>query len=118
MGHGGPRPGSGRKPTRAVFKSPVREAEAKIADKLPWLVDRLMDLAGGVQVEETTLTGATFVYQRPPDRQACEYLIDRIMGKAVQPVELRERAERVAALLGVDVQEVIAEAEKIATGRR
>lgn len=117
MGHGGARPGSGRKPTRAVFKSPVREAEGKIADKLPWLVDRLMDLAGGVIVEATDLTGRLVVYQRQPDRQACEYLIDRIMGKASQPVELRERAERVAALLGVDVREVIAEAERIAAGR-
>lgn len=117
MARGGARPGAGRKVKATIYKSPIKEAEGKIVDRLPWLVDRLMILAEGVTVEEPTRDGPV-VYQRPPDRQACEYLIDRIMGKPAQPVELRERAERVAAMLGVDVSEVIAEAERIATGRK
>lgn len=117
VAHGGTRPGSGRKAKVTTYRGPVAEAEHKIKDRLPWIVDRLFELAEGVQVEQQTPTGAPVVYQRRPDRAACEYLMDRIMGKPTQPVEIRERAQRVADMLGVDVREVIAEAERIAAGK-
>lgn len=116
MPRGGPRPGSGRPRKEVIYSSPIRDAEGKIRDRLPWIVDRLFELAEGVHVAEATRDGAV-VYQRPPDRQACEYLLDRIMGKPTQPIDLREQAARIAAELGIDVAEVLAEAERIATGR-
>lgn len=118
MAHGGARQGAGRRAKAEVHRDSIRVAEGKIRDRLPDIVDWLMALAEGVQVEDTDLTGRAVVYRKPPDRAACEYLMDRIMGKPTQPVELRERAQRVADMLGVDVREVIAEAERIATGKR
>lgn len=121
MARGGARPGAGRKPqpVRTVLAdpTPVQQAERTIRDKLPWLVDRLMELAEGVRVEQSLPDGSPIVYQRPPDRAACEYLMDRIMGKPTQPVDVRDRAQQVADALGIDVREVIAEAERIAAGR-
>lgn len=117
-GHGGKRPGAGRPRTAVVHESPIRQAERKIVDRLPWLVDQLIVLAEGVMVETTALTGETVVYKKPPDRASCEYLMDRIMGKPTQPLDVRERAQRIADELGMPVAEVLAEAERIATGRR
>lgn len=84
--HGGARPGAGRKPKDEKFKVPIAKAEKKIADKLPWLVDQALELAAGVWVEEPSITGRV-VYQKPPDREAIKYLMDRIMGK---PTDRRE----------------------------
>lgn len=88
---GGRRPGAGRKPRgllKVLHQTPVQLAEAKIAEKLPWLVDKLLELAEGVHQEKTLRDGVTtVVYQQPPDRQACEYLVDRILGKPMLPVE-------------------------------
>ena len=118
MPRGGARPGAGRPRTAIRCETPIRQAESKIRDRLPWIVDRLFELAAGVQVESTGADGVRVVYQKPPDRGACEYLMDRIMGKPVQPVDVRERAQRLADELGMPVAEVLAEAERIATGRR
>lgn len=118
MPKGGARPGAGRKPKAVVYVQPIREAEKLIKDRLPWLVDRLFELAEGVRVESTGISGEPIVYQRPPDRASCEYLMDRIMGKPTQPVDVRERAQRVADKLGMPVEEVLAEAEWLTTGRR
>jgi hypothetical protein len=86
-GKGGARPGAGRKPKAEKFKQPIAKAEKRIADRLPSLIDKMLDLADGVMVEEVDLSGEKTVYQRPPDRVALIYLIDRIMGK---PTERRE----------------------------
>lgn len=85
--NGGARAGAGRKRKADKFETQIQRAEQKIADKLPWLVDQMMELATGVLVEDTGIDGAPFVYQKPPDRQAIVYLMDRIMGK---PTERRE----------------------------
>lgn len=118
MPHGGARPGAGRPPKAVIAETPIRQAEKKIRDRLPWIVDRLFELAEGVRVESSGIDGTPIVYQRPPDRASCEYLMDRIMGKPTQPVEVRERAKALADELGMTVEEVLAEAERIATGRR
>jgi hypothetical protein len=85
--HGGARPNSGRKKTRDVNESAVREAEKKIRDRLPQIIDNLLILADGVKVEETTAEGETAVYKKPPCRQTNEYLVNRILGKPTEKVE-------------------------------
>lgn len=86
--NGGARPGAGRKPTALRFESQVRKAEKKIADNLPMLVDKAIELAEGVLVEDVNIiTMERSVYQKPPDLGAIKYLIDRIMGK---PTERKE----------------------------
>lgn len=86
--NGGARPGAGRKPKDEKFKIPIAKAEKKIADKLPMLVDKALELAEGVLVEDINIiTLERSVYQKPPDLGAIKYLLDRIMGK---PTERRE----------------------------
>lgn len=89
-GKGGRRPGAGRKPKllhRVIRLTPIQQAEGKIVDKLPWLVDKLMELAEGIHEEKTIGDGVVLVYKQPPDRQACAYLIDRILGKPALPID-------------------------------
>lgn len=108
---GGKRPGSGRKPQglkRVIHQTPVQIAEAKIAAKLPWLVDKLLELADGVYREKVLPDGVTgIVYQERPDRQAAEYLIDRVMGKPTQPVDVYDTARRLAEERGLDPDKVV-----------
>lgn len=87
-GNGGARPGAGRKAKAEKFKQPIAKAEKRIADRLPSLIDNMMALADGIWVEEMTIEGARIVYKRPPDRQANQYLIDRILGKPTERHEL------------------------------
>lgn len=86
--HGGARPGAGRKPKADLFATPIRQAEKKIADRLPVLVDKLIELSEGVLVQSTRLDGSPYVYKQPPDRQAATYLVDRIMGKPAQSLDV------------------------------
>lgn len=78
----------GRPRTSEKHAGAIAKAEKKIADKLPWLIDQMMELATGVLVEETDKDGVPRVYQRPPDRQAIEYLANRIMGKPTERQEV------------------------------
>jgi hypothetical protein len=73
--------GPGRPRKKDKFDGQIAKAEAWIADRLPQFLENMAILANGVFVEETTDEGKRFVYQRAPDRQANEYLINRIMGK-------------------------------------
>jgi|SRR6185437_8976031 len=83
-GHGGARPGAGRKPKATKYASEIADAERKIADRLPELVDNLFALAAGVKVEEAARDGTVDVFTRPPDRQANEYLLNRILGRPTE----------------------------------
>ena len=83
-GRGGARPGAGRKPKSIKFESEIQKAEKRIADRLPWIVNKLFELADGVAVERITALGVPMVYQSPPDRDALKYLADRIMGKPTE----------------------------------
>lgn len=111
--HGGRRPGSGRK-TKAATKlraELLAEADQQIVDHLPQLVANLIKLADGGyrRVEEKwepepfagidPLTGQRReepelvlverkVSVAEPDRAANQYLIDRILGKTKQAVEV------------------------------
>jgi hypothetical protein len=85
--NGGARPGAGRKPKADKHAGVITRAEKRIADKLPTLIDKMMELAHGVTVQEVDKEGGLIVYTKAPDRQAAEYLINRIMGK---PTERKE----------------------------
>lgn len=89
MPSGGARPGAGRKRVRDVFEKPVREAEKRIADRLPHLLANMFLLADGVMVEGDLPgeDGEPPVYRKPPDRAANEYLINRVMGKPTDKTE-------------------------------
>jgi len=62
-GRGGARPGAGRKPKALTYALQSAEAEQRIADALPALVDSLIGYAKG------------------GDTGAAKYLIDRILGR-------------------------------------
>lgn len=89
MGHGGARPGAGRKPKLEKNVTAIEKAEEQIRDRLPQTINKLFELAEGVTVEEKDELGNRVVYTRPPDRVSCIYLINRIMGKP----EVRVKAE-------------------------
>lgn len=87
--NGGTRPGSGRKPKAEVLRTYITAADRYVAERLLSLLDNLVELANGVTVQETDVrTGKTVVYRRPPDRQANEYLVNRVLGK---PTERQEQ---------------------------
>lgn len=117
---GGKRPGSGRKPQglkKVLYQTPVQLAEAKIAAKLPWLVDKLFELVEGVEIERVDRQGQRRIYSQPPDRQAAEYLINRVLGMPTQPVSLVDKVRALAAQEGFSDEETaaaVAEAELIA----
>jgi len=86
-GRGGARPGAGRpRKFGPEALGPVAAAEAKIRDKLPMIVDRMLELVEGVTVSERDSHGQERIYTRPPDREAGKYLMDRVMGKPTQPL--------------------------------
>lgn len=89
---GGARPGAGRKPRAEKYATPIADGERRISDRLPWLIEKQFELADGVLVQEMTKEGA-FVYKTPPDRQAIEYLINRVMGKPIEKKDVNVRTD-------------------------
>lgn len=81
---GGKRLGAGRPRKREKHAGQVAKAEKKIADRLPELVDNLLVLADGVKVKEVAADGVVDIYVKAPDRQANEYLVNRILGKPTE----------------------------------
>lgn len=83
-------PGGPGRPKRAdKYAGQVAKAEKRIADRLPVLVDKMLELADGVVVEDVNpVTGQVGIYREKPDRQALVYLIDRIMGKPTEHKEI------------------------------
>jgi hypothetical protein len=77
---------AGRPKKADKYGGHIAQAEDLIADRLPSLIDNLFSLADGIEVQEETPNGPR-IYSRPPDRQANEYLVNRIMGK---PIDRRE----------------------------
>ena len=69
MPRGGARPGAGRKKVRERFARPVEDAEKKIADRLPELIEILFRLADR------------------GDYKSAAYLVDRVLGKPRQSVD-------------------------------
>lgn len=80
---------AGRPPKAERFAGQITKAETRIARNLVRYIENMEALADGVTVQETDAkTGVTVVYTRPPDRQANEYLINRIMGKPTERQEV------------------------------
>lgn len=95
---GGKRPGAGRKPGLRHLPttlSPIKLAEIKLAQNLPKLIDLALTLALG------------------GDRALLVYLIDRVLGKAVQPVSIESQVEDIAADFGVDASRVTSIVERL-----
>lgn len=90
-GHGGARPGAGRKRSavRDLLDAAAVAAERQITDRMPRLIANMFVLADGVMVEEDVPgeDGEPVRYTKPPDRQANEYLINRVMGKPTEKTE-------------------------------
>ena len=115
-GHGGARRGAGRPRKAEKFAAPIAAAEDQIVDRLPRLVANQLKLAnGGWWEEEVELQPAGLVEvgqgenrclaypekdpdelvvvrkkrrKAAPDRKANEYLIDRILGRPTQALEI------------------------------
>jgi hypothetical protein len=75
MALGGSRPGAGRPKKSEKNSGAVVRAEKQIRDRLPEIVEAQLSLALGSPPEIR------------PDRAACEYLINRIMGKPTERLE-------------------------------
>ena len=99
-GKGGRRPGAGRKPKRLdpVTQSPIRAADLVLAKNLPQLLEVALALALG------------------GDKTMLIYCIDRVMGKAVQPIDLdvKRTAGRLASAIGADPEFLIRRAQQLA----
>lgn len=78
----------GRPPKADKFAGAIAKAEGRIAKNLVRYIENMEALADGVWVEEIDKEGGRIVYQRPPDRQANEYLLNRIMGKPTERQEI------------------------------
>lgn len=65
------------------YAGQITDLEAKIADRLPDILDTMFTLAMGEATEEVLdiKTGEMKVRRLAPDRQALEYLVNRIAGK-------------------------------------
>lgn len=87
MANGGKRPGAGRKPRSVKFAGEIVRAENWIADRLPQLLKAQFDLAIGVQVKEAK-GDKERVYTKAPDKDAGQYLINRVMGKPTERIEV------------------------------
>ncbi len=79
---------AGRPAKADKFAGQIAKAEGRIAKNLVRYIENMEALADGVFQEEMTIEGTRIVYQRPPDRQANEYLINRIMGKPTERKEI------------------------------
>lgn len=84
---GGARPGAGRPAKVKIYADPIAAAEKQIAARLPDLIERLFELADGIQVRERDTKGGEKIYDRPPCFKSLSYLIDRVAGKPKQSVE-------------------------------
>jgi hypothetical protein len=66
------------------------------------VIDALIDAAKGCRVLRKTNSGTEEVYTTPPDRQACTYLIDRLMGqpeRSASPALSRSNTPSLVVLL-------------------
>ena len=62
---------------------PAAATDQWITEKLPQLVESLINLAVGVRVDKETPDGNP-IYTQPPNRLAAEYLINRVLGKPTE----------------------------------
>lgn len=85
---GGPRPNAGRKTKAERHGTAIDQAEDKVCDHLPALVNHMLQLAYGIKLAKKTPQGGEIIYKTPPNFKALAYLIDRILGKATERQEI------------------------------
>ena len=72
----------------------IGDAERIIADKLPDILENALKLATGTATEEVALQSGKVVERRlPPDTKMIQYLIDRLAGKPVTPMQMEVNGE-------------------------
>ncbi len=71
------------KSSAATSQSASAEMDRVITSNLPALINSLLKLAAGVQLEKETADGEQ-VYRLPPNRLAAEYLINRVLGRPIE----------------------------------
>jgi hypothetical protein len=89
----------------------ARAAKEQIAAKLTDLVNNMIKLADGVKVQKASAKDDE-IFDRPPDRQANEYLIDRVLGKVSVRSERGARAGRAESLLDAAIAEAMQDAAR------
>ena len=72
---------------RELLDSASATADKLLAAHLPKSIQNMIVLADGVTVERMNGDGTALIYTQPPDRQANEYLINRVMGKPTEKTE-------------------------------
>lgn len=102
--HGGNRTGAGRPSAQERFAGKVTEAERKIADKLPDLIDAMLVLALGHVAQKIDRNGEVEVYDVPPNFKAIEYLSNRVMGKPADQKQPEDPEAERPKILGYVVQ--------------
>ena len=89
MARGGARPGAGRPRRRERFARPIWQAEKRIADALPEIVEAL--------IEQATVK---------KDWRAAVYLVDRLMGKPTERVAAVEARDEVGSAMDAALDEL------------
>jgi hypothetical protein len=80
-------------------------------------VDKLLELVEGIEIERVDRQGQRRIYSQPPDRQAAEYLMDRVMGKSTQPISIETQVDEIAADFGVEPERVTSIVERLKAKR-
>ena len=94
-----------------TLRGHARAVKEQIAAKLPDLINNMMKLADGVKVEKASAKDDD-IFERPPDRQANEYLIDRVLGKISARSNRGARPGRAEGSLDAEVAESMQDAAR------
>lgn len=84
--HGGQ--STGRIPDAEKFGRLRDAAKEQLAVEVPQLIRNMLILANGVTVQEADKEGGVKVYKKAPDYRANEYLLNRMLGKPQEHVEV------------------------------
>ena len=100
-GHGGARPNSGRKRKSEIYAVEIESAERRIARKLDDYIANLEKLAkGGIPTKRVInpVSGKPVVVEKSlPCRASNEYLINRVMSKPAQEVDVTSNGETIGS---------------------
>ena len=79
-----PRKKSPEAESRAEVSQLIKQANGQISEKLPDIINKLIEIGNGVQaVGHARGNGEEYVYDIPPNFRALEYLCNRVLGRPV-----------------------------------
>ena len=84
-------------PGKTDLVRPIATAEKRILDPRTDIIERLIELALGVALPQEN-DNAPHVYTRRPNKQAAQYLVDRILGQPSLSVETSGPQKRRTAI--------------------